>query len=66
MDGREFTALQLNQDKTEVLVIGSEAVRERLNLNLQALALNPCQQVKNPGVIFDSELNFQPCIRNVT
>ncbi len=39
--------LQLNQDKTEVLVIGTEAQRDKLGEKLQALALNRCQQVKN-------------------
>ena len=37
--------LQLNQDKTEVLVIGTETQREKLNVKLQTLAPNPCQQV---------------------
>lgn len=32
---------------------------------LQALALNPCQHVKNLGVIFDAEYSFEPNIRNI-
>lgn len=40
--------LQLNQDKTDVLDIGTEAKRDKLNVKLQALALHPGrQQVKN-------------------
>ena len=57
--------LQLNQNKTEDLVIGTEAQRNNLNLKLQALALNPRQQVKNLGVIFDSDLSFETHIRNI-
>ena len=45
--------LQLNQDKTEVLVISPEAHREKLNLKLKALASNTSEQVKNLGVILD-------------
>ncbi|XP_076601118.1 uncharacterized protein LOC143329205 [Chaetodon auriga] len=56
--------LQLNQDKTEVLVIGPEGKREKLLPKLQDF--KPTQCVKNLGVIFDSELNFIPHIKNVT
>ena len=57
--------LQLNQDKTEVLFIGSEAQRQRINIQLKALALNPTSQVKSLGVILDSDLSFNPHIRNI-
>jgi len=43
--------LQLNQDKTEVLVIGPEGQRDKLLIKLQDL--KPSQTVKNLGVIFD-------------
>ena len=56
--------LQLNQDKTEVLVIGPEGKREKLLPKLQDF--KPAQCVKNLGVIFDSELTFIPHIKNVT
>ena len=55
--------LQLNQDKTEVLVIGPEGQREKLLTNLQDL--KPSKTVKNLGVIFDSELSFIPHIKNI-
>ena len=45
--------LQLNQDKTEVFVIGPEGKREKLLPKLKDL--KPSQCVKNLGVIFDSE-----------
>ncbi|XP_074522673.1 uncharacterized protein LOC141787880 [Halichoeres trimaculatus] len=58
--------LQLNQGKTEVLIIDPKAQGEKLFSKLQTLSLTPCNQVKNLGVIFDSELNFIPHIKNVT
>uniref|UniRef100_A0A672G1Q5 Reverse transcriptase domain-containing protein n=1 Tax=Salarias fasciatus TaxID=181472 RepID=A0A672G1Q5_SALFA len=56
--------LQLNQDKTEVLVIGPEGQREKILPKLRDF--KPAQSVKNLGVIFDSELNFIPHIKNIT
>ena len=56
--------LQLNQDKTEVLVIGPEGKREKLLPKLNAFKDSQC--VKNLGVLFDSELDFIPHIRNTT
>ncbi len=57
--------LQLNQDKTEVLVIGPEALREKLNFKLEALALNSSENGKNLGVVFDSNLTFEHHIRHI-
>lgn len=42
--------LQLDQDRTQVL-------REKLNAILEAASLNPCQQVKNLGVVVDADLS---------
>jgi hypothetical protein len=58
--------LQLNQDKTEVLIVGDKAQRENLgaHFNLQAIKIK--HQVKNLGVILDFELNVESHIRNVT
>uniref|UniRef100_A0A1A8K0K3 Reverse transcriptase domain-containing protein n=1 Tax=Nothobranchius kuhntae TaxID=321403 RepID=A0A1A8K0K3_NOTKU len=56
----------LNQGKTEVLVIGPEAQREKLLPKLQSMSFYPSLQVKNLGVIFDSELTFIPHIKNIT
>ena len=56
--------LQLNQDKTEVLIIGPEGKRETILPRLQNMKSSEC--VKNLGVIFDSELNFIPHMRNVS
>ncbi len=58
--------LGLNQDKTQVLVIGPEVQREKLNVRLKSTSFNPREQVKNLGVIFDHDLSFKPHIRDVT
>ena len=58
--------LQLNQDKTEVLLIGPEDQREKILPKLHSFSLNPSQSVKNLGVILDSDLNFIPHIKNIT
>lgn len=63
MDGQNL--LQHNQDKTEELVIGAEAQREKLNSKLKSLALSPRHQAKNLGVIIDIDLIFEAFIRNI-
>uniref|UniRef100_A0A3P9KUI2 Reverse transcriptase domain-containing protein n=1 Tax=Oryzias latipes TaxID=8090 RepID=A0A3P9KUI2_ORYLA len=55
--------LQLNQDKTEVLIIGPEDKREMILPELRTFKSSQC--VRNLGVLFDSELNFTPHIRNI-
>uniref|UniRef100_A0A3B3H962 Reverse transcriptase domain-containing protein n=1 Tax=Oryzias latipes TaxID=8090 RepID=A0A3B3H962_ORYLA len=55
--------LQLNQDKTEVLIIGPEDKREMILPHFHNF--KPSQCVRNLGVLFDSELNFIPHIKNV-
>lgn len=57
--------LQLNQDKTEVSVVGPEARRENHLSKLQALSLKPSERVKNLGVTVDSELSFIPHVKHV-
>ena len=54
---------RVNQDKTKGLIIGPEGQREKLLPKRQDLKTT--QSVKNLGVIFDSELNFIPHIRNM-
>ena len=53
--------LQVNQDQTEVLIIGPEAQREKVD----AVTLKPCQQEKKLRVLFDSNLSFEAHIRNM-
>ena len=55
--------LQLNQGKTEVLVIGPKGQKEQLLSKLKDF--KPSQSVTNLGVIFDSELSFTPHIKNI-
>src|SRR4029434_4984512 len=57
--------LKLNQDKTEVLVIGEKNERENLSAHLKTLALNTKHQARNLGVILDSDLNFETHIKNI-
>jgi len=54
--------LQLNQDKTQVLVIGPEAHREELSLKLKSLYFNPSEQVDNLGVLLSGQCrDTDPC-----
>lgn len=48
---------KLNQDKTEVLISGSKVQREKLASKLNTLGLNPSQEARNQGLIFD--FNFK-------
>lgn len=50
--------LQLNDNKTEVILFGPPHFLESFNSNLGPLRSNICSQVKILGVIFDSELKF--------
>ena len=52
--------LQLNQGKTEVLIIGPEDKREMILPKLQTF--NHSHYVRNLGVIFDFKLDFIPHI----
>lgn len=47
---------QLDQDKTEVLIIRSKTRMENLASKHEAQGLNPGQEARNLGVIFDSDL----------
>lgn len=47
--------LQLNQ---EVLIVGPKAQREKLASKLNIPGLNPIQEARNLGVIFDYDFNF--------
>ena len=58
--------LKLNEDKTEVLIIGSTAQRESIINRLGNLAKESNTSVKNLGVIIDAELNFNTHINHVT
>ncbi len=57
--------LQLNKDKTELMVIGAKTHREEISSRLSQLALESVTQARNLGVILDSELTFQSHIDSV-
>lgn len=56
--------LSLNQDKTEVPVIGPKGNREKHLPKLQDF--KPAQSLKNLCIIFDSELSSVTHIKNIT
>ena len=58
--------LQLNHDKTKVLIVGAKAQRENLAAHFNSRAIKIKHQVKNLGDFLDSELSFVSHIRNVT
>ncbi|XP_048113258.1 uncharacterized protein LOC125303492 [Alosa alosa] len=58
--------LQLNKDKTEVLVIGPKPQRELISNNLNTLAQNIKPLANNLGVLLDPDLNFESHINHVT
>ena len=55
--------LQLNKDKTEIIVFGAKADRLKVTAQLESLALKPKEQVKILGIIIDSDLNFNSHIK---
>lgn len=57
--------LQLNQDKTEIIVFGALEERLKVTAHLESLSLKPKNQVKNLGVIIDSDLNFNSHIKSI-
>ncbi len=58
--------LQLNHDKTEILLAGPKALRNEIESLLTPLSIKPCEHVKNLGVILDADLNFQKHISNIS
>ena len=58
--------LQLNKDKTEIIVFGSEEERLKVSAQLQSVSLKTTGQARNLGVIMDSDLNFSSHIKTVT
>ncbi|KAI2647989.1 putative RNA-directed DNA polymerase from transposon BS [Labeo rohita] len=57
--------LKLNEDKSEILLVGNELQRKKVLNSLGNLALQTKTEVKNLGVILDSELTFKAHIDNV-
>lgn len=60
--------LLLNQDKTEVIVLGPQRLREMLSkqiISLDNTSVSSSSTVKNLGVIFDDDLSFKAHISQV-
>ena len=57
--------LQLNSDKTEVLIIGSESIMETVQQCIGHLAANVKEASQNLGVLFDHHMNFERHIKKV-
>ncbi len=51
--------LQLNDDKTEILLVGPKALRQQVLSLLFPFSVKPSEHIRNLGVIFDGDLNFQ-------
>ncbi len=58
--------LQLNKDKTKILVISNDVRRGSIASHLDSLSLKNSNQAKNLGIIFDSDLSFKKHISIVT
>ena len=57
--------LKLNQDKTEVLVIGEKSARDDIIARLETRSITCTDKAKNLGVILDSDLNFIPHFNHI-
>ena len=58
--------LKLNEDKTEILLVGPQTKREMLFNNLGKLTPWIKSEVTSLGVILDSDLNFKSHVNEVT
>uniref|UniRef100_A0A8C5HYQ9 Reverse transcriptase domain-containing protein n=1 Tax=Gouania willdenowi TaxID=441366 RepID=A0A8C5HYQ9_GOUWI len=58
--------LQLNHDKTEVIVFGNKEKRTAVSKYLESRSLKAKDQVKNLGVLIDSDLTFSSQIKSIT
>ncbi|XP_037631145.1 uncharacterized protein LOC119491325, partial [Sebastes umbrosus] len=58
--------LQLNKDKTEVVVFGAKKERLKVSAHLQFVMLKSSDQARNLGVVMDSDLSFNSHIKTIT
>ena len=59
--------LKLNDDKTEMLVIGSKyrTIPKLPDLNVGSTAITPSEHVRNLGVIMDTKFTLEPHITKI-
>ena len=58
--------LQLNKDKTEIIVFGAKEERLKVCAQLQLAMLKTTDQARNLGVVMDSDLNFNSHMKMIT
>ena len=58
--------LQLNENKTEILLVGPKPLRHHIHSLLIPLSIEPSEHVKNLGVILDPDLSFHKQISNIS
>ena len=59
----------LNSDKTEVIVLGPEHIRDSLSsntVNLHSITLASSTTVRNLGVIFDQDLSLNSHVKQIS
>ena len=58
--------LQLNRDKTEIVVFGAKEERLKVSAQLQSAMLKTTDQARNLGVIMDSDMKFISHTKQIT
>jgi len=58
--------LQLNKDKTEVIAFGNKDEVLKVNAHLDARGLKTKNQVRNLGVILESDISFNSLVKAIT
>uniref|UniRef100_A0A3P9BKS9 Reverse transcriptase domain-containing protein n=3 Tax=Maylandia zebra TaxID=106582 RepID=A0A3P9BKS9_9CICH len=58
--------LQLNKNKTEVIVFGAKEKRLQVTRELQSIHLKTTNQARNLGVVMDADLNLEKHIKTIT
>lgn len=58
--------LQLNTEKTEIIVFGPKEERLKVSAYLDSMTLKSTNHTRNLGVIMDSDLNFNSHIKTIT
>ena len=66
LDEPKLNFLQLNQDKTGVIVFGNKEKRIAVSKRLESLSLKTRDQVRNLGVLIDSDFTFSSHIKSIT